>query len=146
MMCKWIFTLVFLITNLFLSCFSDREEDFWDYKSEIGSGSPIRDLSGVSIGITVNSAGENAIVDSLKIRVNIEHEKPSNLIIKLYRNDDSIVAWGNNYLGGSQEYSTNYFNGKNANGNWGIMVYDSVADGNEGYLNGFTLMIKYKTK
>jgi subtilisin-like proprotein convertase family protein len=104
----------------------------------------IFDLSCVEMRVGIVSAPSNAVVDSLRIELNITHEDYTNLDIKLIHDADSFLVWDNNYPGGVYEQSVDHFDGAPANGYWGIVICDSVPDGKEGRFKKLTLMINYQ--
>jgi subtilisin-like proprotein convertase family protein len=138
---NWLVT-AYLVSTIFLMC-SDRSDD-WDIYEEMNTDMVISDLSIAGIGANVVSAPGNAIVDSLRIELNITHEDYTNLDIKLIHDADSFLVWDNNYPGGIYEQPVGHFDGATANGYWGIAICDSVPDGKEGQLKKFTLTINYR--
>ncbi len=138
---KWLLLIYWLFAVLFVEC--SKESINWDFSEEMNTNMMINDLSIVELGITV-SESLGILVDSLIIEVNITHQDYSNLDIRLMHDTDTLLIWENNYPGGIQEHASDYFRGESVNGHWGLSVHDEVADGNEGWLKKFTLMIKYQ--
>ncbi len=138
---KYLLLLCYMIIIIIIGC-STKNND-WDFSEEMNTNMMINDLSIVELGITV-SESLGILVDSLIIEVNITHQDYSNLDIRLMHDTDTLLIWENNYPGGIQEYASDYFRGESVNGHWGLSVHDEVADGNEGWLKKFTLMIKYQ--
>lgn len=131
-----------VLVAIFLMC-SDRAED-WDIFEEMNTDMVISDHSSVGLGTDLVSAPSSAVVDSLRIELDITHEDYTNLGINLIHDTDTFLVWDNNYPGGVYECAVVYFEGVTVNGYWGISVCDSVLDGKEGRLRKFTLMIKYQ--
>jgi len=123
-----------------ISCSNDIA---WDFYDEGLTNMQIADQSYVEVGVNVESAPSNAVVDSAVIEVEIIHDDPFNLDIRLIHDDDTILVWDNNYPGGCQIYEPDLFYGKTANGYWALGICDSVNDGKEGVLKKFTLKIEF---
>jgi subtilisin-like proprotein convertase family protein len=138
---KWLVTAC-LVSTIFFMC-SDRGDD-WDIYEEMDTNMAISDLSWTGLGVDIVAAPSNAVVDSLRIELNITHEDYTNLDIKLIHDADSFLLWDNNYPGGVYEQSVDHYDSATVNGYWGIVICDSVPDGKEGRFKKFTLMINYQ--
>ena len=86
---------------------------------------------GIAVGqythsfIDVTGAPSGATVDSLSITVSITHPSPQELSIRLTSPDNThLVIWSyNNYPGGTQSFTTDYFAGEEVNGTWLLEIH-----------------------
>ncbi|MEM6958733.1 MAG: proprotein convertase P-domain-containing protein, partial [Myxococcota bacterium] len=99
---------------------------------------PDNDTEGVSSTITATDAGP---IGTLRVTVNISHEFPADLVVRLARNDTTVElvnspnVFETNFM---QTFTVTDFNGEELEGDWTLIVSDEAA-GDEGTLNSWTL-------
>jgi len=86
----------------------------------------ISDLSLIQVGCQITSEPPGVTVETVRIEVDIVHDAPSNLEIKLIPDNDTLFIWDNDYPGGIQELEPDYFVGRLVNGHWALSVYDEA--------------------
>ena len=75
--------------------------------------------------IDITGAPVGATLDSLSMTVSITHPGPQELVIRLISPDNTnLLIWGyNNYPGGTQSFTTDYFAGETVNGTWHLEIF-----------------------
>jgi len=115
----------------------------WDFYGEDDLNYGINDLMGTTMGYRLELPINDATVDEAQVGMEIIHDMPSNLEIRMIHDNDTIILWENDYPGGEQIADLEAFINTPVNGTWDLSIFDGVADGNEGSLVKFSLGINY---
>jgi subtilisin-like proprotein convertase family protein len=92
--------------------------------------------------ILIAGAPSGAIVDSVSITVDITHAGPAQLDIWLESPESTqLQIWNNNYPGGTQSFSTDFFAGEDVNGYWELGIYGGGGIGTNGTLNSWSITV-----
>jgi subtilisin family serine protease len=123
-----------------------REDDGSWYYSSPTLATEITDASAVGISSTIE-VRHNFIVESVQIKLNIDHPKPSDLAVHLVspsgRESRLFLMNSHTYaaaLPTDKELLTNFFYGEESRGVWRLKVYDGDT-GDVGILTGWSIKI-----
>lgn len=91
--------------------------------------------------ITISGAPATAEVESLTVTLDIDHNRPIDLLINLIAPDSAVITlWNHDYPGGIQSITTADLAGTEVNGDWEIGILDDQ-QGQQGTFNNWSIGI-----